>query len=241
MQVAKELMQAAQSKSPSAWKDFQAKASSLKLQRAALERRIRNATLEPRQQQLSPADAEYFDPSVPEPSADTRKVNVVLITGFESFNQALYRRAAVAARSRYPGLKLTVFSDRDIGTQQTKLETALAEADVFFSSLIFDFDEVEWLRDRIKDIPVRFVFESALELMRETKVGTFKMATGGKASGPPPAVKKLLEFFGSNREEDRMTGYLSFLKIGPKILKFFPLQKAQDLRTWCAASSCSAT
>lgn len=45
-------------------------------------------------------------------------------------------------------------------------------------------------------------------------------ASGGK--GPPPAVKKLLGLFGSQREEDRMVGYLSFLKIGPKLLKFLP-------------------
>jgi magnesium chelatase subunit H len=38
--------------------------------------------------------------------------------------------------------------------------------------------------------------------------------------------------FGSGREEDKMVGYLSFLKLGPKLLKFVPLQKAQDLRSW---------
>ena len=47
-------------------------------------------------------------------------------------------------------------------------------------------------------------------------------ASGGKSKGPPPAVKKLLGMFGSQREEDRMVGYLSFLKIGPKLLKFLP-------------------
>lgn len=44
----------------------------------------------------------------------------------------------------------------------------------------------------------------------------------GKTKGPPPAVKKVLSLFGSGREEDRMTGYLSFLKIGPQLLKFIP-------------------
>lgn len=47
-------------------------------------------------------------------------------------------------------------------------------------------------------------------------------ASGGKSKGPPPAVKKLLGMFGSGREEDRMVGYLSFLKIGPTLLKFLP-------------------
>jgi hypothetical protein len=237
VQVAAALLQAAQGRGPNAWKEFQSEISNLKLQRAALEHRIRNTTRKPQQQQrLASSDAEYSDPGVSELRPETKQVNVVLVTGFESFNQALYRRAAVVARSRYPGLNLSVFSDRDIGERQADLEKALTEADVFFSSLVFDYDQVEWLRDRIKGIQVRLVFESALELMSETKVGSFQMAEGGKTSGPPPAVKKLLGLFGSGREEDRLTGYLSFLKIGPKILKFFPLQKAQDLRAWCAAT-----
>jgi hypothetical protein len=54
------------------------------------------------------------------------------------------------------------------------------------------------------------------------QVGGFRMAPGGKSKGPPPAVKKLLGLFGSGREEDKMVGYLSFLKVGPKLLKFLP-------------------
>lgn len=56
--------------------------------------------------------------------------------------------------------------------------------------------------------------------------------TVGKSKGPPPIVKKVLSLFGSGREEDRLTGYLSFLKIGPQLLKFLPFKKARDLRTW---------
>jgi hypothetical protein len=48
------------------------------------------------------------------------------------------------------------------------------------------------------------------------------MDPSGKSKGPPPAVKKVLSLFGSGREEDRMVGYLSFLKIGPKLLRFLP-------------------
>ena len=53
---------------------------------------------------------------------------------------------------------------------------------------------------------------------------------GGKSKGPPPAVKKLLGLFGSQREEDRMVGYLSFLKLGPKILKFLPGEQEKQLK-----------
>jgi hypothetical protein len=38
--------------------------------------------------------------------------------------------------------------------------------------------------------------------------------------------------FGSGKEEDRLTGYLSFLKVGPQLLKFIPGKKARDLRSW---------
>ena len=54
------------------------------------------------------------------------------------------------------------------------------------------------------------------------KAGPVQMDPSGKSKGPPPAVKKVLSLFGSGREEDRMVGYLSFLKIGPKLLKFLP-------------------
>ena len=87
--------------------------------------------------------------------------------------------------------------------------------------------QVEWLRARVVQVPVRLVFESSLELMESTQVGGFKMAPGGKSKGPPPAVAKVLSLFGSGgREEDKMVGYLSFLKIGPKLLKFLPGERA---------------
>jgi magnesium chelatase subunit H len=35
----------------------------------------------------------------------------------------------------------------------------------------------------------------------------------GEKKGPPPVVKKVLSLFGSQREEDRMVGYLAFLKV----------------------------
>ena len=46
------------------------------------------------------------------------------------------------------------------------------------------------MRQRITHIPIRFMFESALELMSETKVGNFEMkGSGGKAAGPPAPIK----------------------------------------------------
>ncbi|MBD2103454.1 magnesium chelatase subunit H [Leptolyngbya sp. FACHB-261] len=155
---------------------------------------------------------------------------LVLITGFESFNTGLYVQAAQLARSGCPELEIQVFNDRDLSSRPTEVEAALQEADVFFGSLLFDYDQVQWLRERLQTVPIRLVFESALELMSLTRLGQFVI--GDKPKGMPKPVKFLLDKFGSGREEDKLAGYLSFLKVGPKLLKFVPVQKVQDLRNW---------
>jgi magnesium chelatase subunit H len=155
---------------------------------------------------------------------------IVLIAGFESFNANLYRQAAELATSRCGELEIKVFSDRDITTSPNIIETALQDADVFFASLIFDYDQVIWLQERVKDIPIRLVFESALELMSLTRLGKFVI--GDKPKGMPKPVQFILSKFSNSREEDRLAGYLSFLKTGPKLLKFIPAKKVQDLRNW---------
>ncbi|BAY20587.1 protoporphyrin IX magnesium chelatase [Calothrix sp. NIES-2100] len=155
---------------------------------------------------------------------------IVLIAGFESFNADLYRKAAFLANSRCLDLDIRVFSDRDITTKRQEVEAALQDAEVFFGSLLFDYDQVMWLRDRLTQIPIRLVFESALELMSLTKLGDF--AIGDKPKGMPKPVKFILDKFSNGREEDKLAGYISFLKVGPKLLKYIPVQKVQDLRNW---------
>ncbi|MCC5666528.1 magnesium chelatase subunit H [Nostoc sp. CHAB 5784] len=155
---------------------------------------------------------------------------IVLVAGFESFNADLYRKAAFLANSRCPELDIRVFSDRDLTNKRTEVEAGLDGADVFFGSLLFDYDQVVWLCDRIAQIPIRLVFESALELMSLTKLGDF--AIGDKPKGMPKPVKFILDKFSNGREEDKLAGYISFLKIGPKLLKYVPVQKVQDLRNW---------
>ena len=94
---------------------------------------------------------------------------IVAIAGFESFNANLYRQAAAMAMARCEELEIVFFSDRDLTAEPDKVETALQSADVFFASLIFDYDQVIWLRERVKDIPIRLVFESAIELISLTR------------------------------------------------------------------------
>ena len=155
---------------------------------------------------------------------------IVAIAGFESFNANLYRQAAKMAMGRCEGLEVVFFSDRDITTSPDVVETALQSADVFFASLIFDYDQVVWLKERVEDIPIRLVFESALELMSLTRLGKFVI--GDQPKGMPKPVKFILSKFGNSREEDKLAGYISFLKTGPKLLKYIPGKKVQDLRNW---------
>jgi magnesium chelatase subunit H len=155
---------------------------------------------------------------------------IVLIAGFESFNIELYRQASELAAVRCPDLSIRVFSDRDIATNPNAIADALKDADVFFASLVFDYDQVMWLRDRTQSIPIRLVFESALELIGLTRLGKF--AIGDQPKGMPKPVKFILDKFSNGKEEDKLAGYISFLKVGPKLLKYIPVGKVQDLRNW---------
>jgi magnesium chelatase subunit H len=155
---------------------------------------------------------------------------IVLIAGFESFNIELYRQASELAIARCPDLDIRVFSDRDIAANPNAIDAALKDADVFFASLVFDYDQVMWLRDRTQSIPIRLVFESALELISLTRLGKFVI--GDKPKGMPKPVKFILDKFSNGKEEDKLAGYISFLKVGPKLLKYIPVGKVQDLRNW---------
>eukprot|EP00903_Cladosiphon_okamuranus_P008053 g7767.t1 len=158
---------------------------------------------------------------------------IVLVAGFEAFNLQLYKQVADELRDTCPELELVVFTDRDVLEDAPRVAEALEKADAFFASLVFDYDNVKFLKDRIQHIPVRLVFESALELMSSTSIGEFSMAQSGKGPGGPPApVKALLSKFGSGKEEDKLAGYLKLLKVGPSLLKFVPGKKAKDLRSW---------
>jgi hypothetical protein len=155
---------------------------------------------------------------------------IVLLAGFEAFNADLYRKAAERAIAQCSDLEVMVFSDRDLAASTNAVDDALANADAFFASLLFDFDQVEWLRQHAAKIPVRLVFESAIELMQLTCFGHFTI--GGSSAGIPRPIQALLAKFGSGREEDKLAGYLGFLKVGPKLLRFLPSRRAQDLRHW---------
>jgi magnesium chelatase subunit H len=111
-----------------------------------------------------------------------------------------------------------VFSDGEIrtvtGEPNPTFISAVQQADIFIGSLIFDYDDVQVVRNAISVVPTRLIFESATELMEFNQVGTFNMLPSSSSSGtptppgPPPAVKAVLSKFSSGKEEDKLNGWL---------------------------------
>jgi len=246
------LTEAASRQNKDAWLAFQTKAHELKLKRERITRALESAEVDLRaliqqadlanqahEQELATDQGESVEEER-KIAPKTGQARIVLITGFESFNVALYVDVAERLKDLTGGdVVLSVFSDRDITLKADVVADELDKADVIFASLLFDFDQVEWLRERIGRIPIRLIFESSLELMSQTSIGSFQMkpGQGGEKAGPPAPVKAVLSKFGSGREEDRMVGYLSFLKVGPKLLQFVPGKRAKDLRNWLTVYS----
>ena len=82
-----------------------------------------------------------------EPAAGAREI--VLISGFESFNCALYEKCAQSVKD---DVRVTVFSDRDVQSRKEEVAAALDRADAFVGSLLFDYDDVEWLVPRVDQV-----------------------------------------------------------------------------------------
>jgi magnesium chelatase subunit H len=109
----------------------------------------------------------------------------------------------------------------------------VSEANVFIASLIFIEDLAEKVvaavaphRDRL-DVAV--VFPSMPEVMRLNKMGSFSMAQLGQSkSAIAQFMRKRKEKSGSSFQD----GMLKMLQTLPKILKYMPMDKAQDARNF---------
>ncbi|MBD2460656.1 magnesium chelatase subunit H [Oscillatoria sp. FACHB-1407] len=109
----------------------------------------------------------------------------------------------------------------------------VAQANVFIGSLIFIEDlaekvvaAVEPHRDRL-DVAV--VFPSMPQVMRLNKMGTFSMAQLGQSkSAIAQFMRKRKEKSGSGFQD----GMLKLLQTLPKVLKYLPMDKAQDARNF---------
>ncbi|AFZ30195.1 cobaltochelatase CobN subunit [Gloeocapsa sp. PCC 7428] len=121
---------------------------------------------------------------------------------------------------------------RDAGNYED-FKRDVAEANIFIASLIFIEDladkvvaAVEPHRDRL-DAAV--VFPSMPQVMRLNKMGSFSMAQLGQSkSAIAQFMRKRKEKSGSSFQD----GMLKLLQTLPKVLKYLPMDKAQDARNF---------
>ncbi|MFM7235277.1 MAG: magnesium chelatase subunit H [Cyanobium sp.] len=109
----------------------------------------------------------------------------------------------------------------------------VAEADVFIASLIFIEDLAQKVveavaphRDRLK---AAVVFPSMPEVMRLNKLGTFSMAQLGQSKSAIASFMKKRKEAGGASFQDAMLKLLNTL---PTVLKYLPVEKAQDARSF---------
>ncbi|ASC71287.1 Magnesium chelatase ChlH subunit [Halomicronema hongdechloris C2206] len=109
----------------------------------------------------------------------------------------------------------------------------VAEANVFIGSLIFIEDLAEKVVEAVQPhrdrLDVAVVFPSMPQVMRLNKLGSFSMAQLGQSkSAIGQFMKKRRQQNGSSFED----AMLKLLRTLPKVLKYLPVEKAQDARNF---------
>ncbi len=118
-------------------------------------------------------------------------------------------------------------------TNYEDFQRDVAEANIFIASLIFIEDLAQKLVEVVKPhrdrLDAAVVFPSMPEVMRLNKLGSFSMAQLGQSkSAIAQFMRKRKEKSGSSFQD----GMLKLLRTLPKVLKYMPMDKAQDARNF---------
>ena len=121
---------------------------------------------------------------------------------------------------------------RDPGNYED-LKRDVAQANIFIASLIFIEDLAEKVVAAVEPhrdaLDVAVVFPSMPQVMRLNKMGSFSMAQLGQSkSAIGEFMRKRKEKSGSSFQD----GMLKLLQTLPKVLKYLPMDKAQDARNF---------
>ncbi len=115
-----------------------------------------------------------------------------------------------------------------------EFERDVAEADIFFASMIFIEDLANKIADAVgphlPNLKASVIFPCMPQVMRLSKVGSFSMANMGQS-------KSALASFMRKRKQNNkggsfQEGMLKMVQTLPKILKYLPMEKAQDARNF---------
>ncbi|MBD2100717.1 magnesium chelatase subunit H [Leptolyngbya sp. FACHB-261] len=167
----------------------------------------------------------------------SRVLMKVVYVVLEPQYQSALSAAVQSINSNHPDLAVEVSGYlveelRDAANYES-FKRDVAEANVFFASLIFIEDiankVVEAVEPHRPRLDVCLVFPSMPQVMRLNKLGSFSMANLGQSkSAIGQFMKKRKEKSGASFQD----GMLKLVQTLPKILKYMPIDKAQDARNF---------
>ena len=165
-----------------------------------------------------------------------RLIKVVYVVLESQYQSALSQAVrAINEKNPYLAIEISGYLIEELRDPQNyaEFQRELENTNIFIASLIFIDDlaqklvaAVEPYRDRL-DVSV--VFPSMPEVMRLNKMGSFSLSQLGQSkSAIAQFMRKRKEKSGAGFQD----GMLKLLRTLPQVLKFLPMEKAQDARNF---------
>ncbi|MCX7594037.1 MAG: DUF3479 domain-containing protein, partial [Fischerella sp.] len=163
-------------------------------------------------------------------------IKVVYVV-LESQYQSALSQAVRAINAKNPNVAIEIsgylIEELRLPDNYDEFKKDVESANIFIASLIFIEDLAQKVAAAVKPhrdrLDVAVVFPSMPEVMRLNKMGTFSMAQLGQS-------KSAIAQFMRKRKEKAGAGFedamLKLLRTLPQVLKFLPMDKAQDARNF---------
>jgi magnesium chelatase subunit H len=160
-------------------------------------------------------------------------VYVVLEPQYQSSLSAAVR--AINANNSQIAIEISGYLIEELRSEENyqAFQKDVAEANIFIGSLIFVEELAEKVEAAVKphrdSLDAAVVFPSMPQVMRLNKLGSFSMAQLGQS-------KSVIGEFMKKRRQKQGSGFedamLKLLRTLPKVLKYLPVEKAQDARNF---------
>ncbi|MEY3256875.1 MAG: hypothetical protein RLZZ29_2010 [Cyanobacteriota bacterium] len=172
----------------------------------------------------------------PDNLGDRTLIKVVYVV-LESQYQSSLSQAVRQINAKHPsiGIEISGYLIEELRNPENyeEFKRDIACANIFIASLIFIEDLAQKLVTAVAphrdNFDVAVVFPSMPEVMRLNKMGSFSLAQLGQSKGViANFMKKRKEKSGAGFQD----GMLKLLRTLPQVLKFLPMEKAQDARNF---------
>ncbi|MBW4507174.1 MAG: magnesium chelatase subunit H [Scytonematopsis contorta HA4267-MV1] len=172
----------------------------------------------------------------PESLRGRRLIKVVYVV-LESQYQSALSQAVRTINSKHPNLAIEIsgylIEELRDSENYEEFKRDIASANIFIASLIFIEDLAQKVVTAVQpyrdNLDVAVVFPSMPEVMRLNKMGSFSLAQLGQSkSAIAQFMRKRKEKSGAGFQD----GMLKLLRTLPQVLKFLPMDKAQDARNF---------